>query len=68
MPTSPKSISRLGKYRLVRQIGQGGMAVVYKGVQPSLNREVAIKVLPKRFARTPELIERFDREANIAAQ
>ena len=59
---------RLGHYEMLEQIGQGGMAVVYKGVQRSLNRTVAIKVLPERFARTEELLARFDREANIASQ
>ena len=59
---------RLGHYVVADKIGQGGMAVVYKGVQPSLNRPVAIKVLPPQFATTPELLGRFDREAAIVAQ
>ena len=59
---------RLGHYDVAEKIGQGGMAVVYKGVQPSLNRPVAIKVLPPQFATTPELLARFDREAAIVAQ
>jgi formylglycine-generating enzyme required for sulfatase activity/predicted Ser/Thr protein kinase len=58
----------LGHYELLEPIGQGGMAVVYKAVQPSLNRDVAIKVLPERFADSHEMVARFDREANIAAQ
>jgi len=58
----------LGHYQALQEIGRGGMAVVYKGVQPSLNRTVAIKVLPERFARTPEMFQRFDREANVVAQ
>ena len=58
----------LGHYEVGEQIGKGGMAVVFKGVQPSLNRIVAIKVLPPNFAQTPELVERFNREAHIAAQ
>lgn len=60
--------NRLGHYELLEQIGQGGMAVVYRGVQPSLNRQVAIKVLPARFSVSPELVARFEREANIVAQ
>ena len=59
---------KLGHYEVMEKIGQGGMAVVYKGVQPSLNRPVAIKVLPARLARTAELVERFDREASVVAQ
>ncbi len=65
---SPKPERTLGHYRLLDQIGQGGMAVVYKGVQSSLNREVAIKVLPEHFAQAPEMVSRFDREAAVAAQ
>ena len=59
---------RLGPYDVTGKLGQGGMAVVYKGVQPSLNRAVAIKVLPPQFATTQELLGRFDREAAIVAQ
>jgi len=59
---------RLGFYDVAEKIGQGGMAVVYKGVQSSLNREVAIKILPPQFATTPELLGRFDREAAIVAK
>lgn len=59
---------RLGHYDVAGKIGQGGMAIVYKGVQSSLNRAVAIKVLPPQFATTPELLARFDREAAIVAQ
>lgn len=58
----------LGHYEVLEKIGQGGMAVVYRGVQPSLNRQVAIKVLPQQFARSPELLARFEREANIVAK
>ncbi len=60
--------TQLGHYEVAEKIGQGGMAIVYKGVQSSLNRPVAIKVLPPQFATTPELLARFDREASIIAQ
>ncbi len=60
--------ARLGPYDVDGKIGQGGMAIVYKGVQPSLNRAVAIKVLPPQFSTTQELLARFDREAAIVAQ
>lgn len=59
---------KLGHYEIVEKVGQGGMAVVYKGRQPSLNRLVAIKILPPQFVATPELLGRFDREASIVAQ
>jgi len=60
--------NRLGPYDVTGKLGQGGMAIVDKGVQPSLNRAVAIKVLPPQFATTQELLGRFDREAAIVAQ
>ena len=68
LPGDPPIPDRLGRYEVLEKIGQGGMAVVYRGVQTSLGRPVAIKVLPPQFASTPELLERFDREASIVAQ
>ena len=59
---------QLGHYEIGEKIGQGGMAVVYRGVQPSLNRAVAIKVLPTQFTNSPELLGRFEREASIISQ
>lgn len=61
-------IERLGHYEIIEEIGRGGMAVVYRGIQPSLNRTVAIKVLPESFARDGEFIARFDREAETIAR
>ncbi len=58
----------LGQYQLVEQIGQGGMATVYKAFQPSLNRFVAVKILPAYFAHEPGFAERFTREAQAIAQ
>ncbi|MBN2452312.1 MAG: protein kinase [Lentisphaeria bacterium] len=60
--------TRLGAYEIRGEIGRGGMAVVYQGIQPSLNRVVAIKVLPAPFASRPELVARFEREGTIIAQ
>lgn len=60
--------SQLGFYQVQEKIGQGGMAMVFKGIQPSLNRPVAIKILPPQFAANPELLGRFEREATIVAQ
>jgi branched-chain amino acid transport system substrate-binding protein len=57
----------LGQYRIVEQIGKGGMATVYKAFQPSLNRYVAIKVLPPLHAELPGFSERFKREAESVA-
>ncbi|MGH7377764.1 MAG: serine/threonine-protein kinase, partial [Candidatus Methylomirabilales bacterium] len=59
---------RLGGYRLVREIGRGGMGVVFEAVQESLGRRVALKVLPGNFALDPRRLERFHREARAAAR
>jgi len=58
----------LGQYQLVDQLGQGGMATVYQAYQPSLNRSVAVKVLPPYFLHEPGFAERFTREARAIAQ
>ena len=55
-------------YQLLDRIGQGSMGVVYKARQLSMNRLVAIKVLAPRFAQNREFIDRFQREARLAAQ
>lgn len=53
----------LGQYTIIEQIGEGGMASVFKAYQPGLNREVALKVLPPHFAKKGDFTERFTREA-----
>lgn len=53
----------LGQYRIIEQIGEGGMATVFKAYQPGLNRDVALKVLPPSFAKKGDFTERFTREA-----
>jgi tRNA A-37 threonylcarbamoyl transferase component Bud32 len=57
-----------GPYTIVERIGEGGMAVVYKGYQESLNRYVAIKVLRGELAHDQQFITRFRREALAAAK
>ncbi len=58
----------LGAYQLVERLGQGGMATVYKAFEPALDRYVAVKVLPQFFARDPNFMQRFQREAKAIAQ
>jgi serine/threonine-protein kinase len=57
-----------GRYRIIRRLGQGGMARVYLAQDESLHREVAIKVLADRHSDDPHFIERFQREARAAAR
>jgi serine/threonine protein kinase len=57
----------LGQYYITEQIGQGGMATVYKAFQPGLNRQVAVKVLPPLHAKQPGFSQRFQREARAIA-
>lgn len=59
----------LGNIPLLAKLGQGGMGAVYYGIHPRLDVEVAVKVLPFNLAEQhPEMIERFFREAKVAAQ
>src|SRR3954451_5095338 len=56
-----------GEYSLEREIGRGGMGIVYLARDVQLDRDVAIKVLPTHLAHTPDARERFIREARTAA-
>ncbi|MGB2808311.1 MAG: serine/threonine-protein kinase [Sedimentisphaerales bacterium] len=59
---------RIPGYKILGKLGSGAMAIVYQAKQLSLNRMVAIKVLPKRFSENPEYVERFYKEGQAAAK
>jgi WD40 repeat protein/serine/threonine protein kinase len=59
---------QLGEYAIVREVGRGGMGIVYEAVQTALGRHVALKVLPPHTLLQPRYLERFRREARAAAR
>jgi serine/threonine-protein kinase len=63
---SKAAVKKIPGYKIQGKLGAGAMAVVYKAKQLSLNRSVAIKVLPKRFSENPEYVERFYKEGQAA--
>jgi Tol biopolymer transport system component len=65
MPLAPGV--RLGHYEIVAPLGAGGMGEVYRARDKSLDREVAVKVLPERVAASPDALARFEREAKAVA-
>jgi serine/threonine protein kinase/Flp pilus assembly protein TadD len=63
----PGDHGRLGDFRIVREVGRGGMGVVYEAEQVSLGRRVALKVLPFAATMDPRQLQRFHNEARAAA-
>jgi len=63
-PSEPK----IGDYRILTKIGQGGIAEIYKAIQESLQREVAIKILSPQYAHDSEIVKRFARESLLIAK
>ena len=57
----------LGPYKIIEQLGAGGMGEVYLGEDTRLGRKVAIKVLLEEFASDPERLARFEQEAKLLA-
>src|SRR5262249_29436040 len=62
------SLSQVGDYRILREVGRGGMGVVYEAEQISLGRREALKVLPRKVSGEAVILERFRRAAPGAAR
>jgi serine/threonine protein kinase len=65
--TTPGDLGRLGTYRVIRVLGEGGMGIVFKGVDPLLERPVALKVMKPESAADENSRKRFLREGKLAA-
>ena len=68
MAQFPSPGESFGPYRVTRELGRGGMGAVFAAIQPSLGREVALKVLLPQFAADPHFRDRFVREATVLAR
>ena len=66
MPLAPGT--RLGNFEILAPIGKGGMGEVYRAKDTKLGRDVAIKTLPAAFAKFPDRLIRFEREAKVLAK
>jgi len=58
----------ISRYRVIEEVGRGGMGIVYKAEDPRLERHVAVKILPPKLLRKKEALRRFMREAKVAAK
>ncbi|MBL8814300.1 MAG: protein kinase [Planctomycetaceae bacterium] len=59
---------QLGEFRILREVGRGGMGIVYEAIQESLGRHVALKILPHQSMQNPKHLQRFQREVRAAAK
>ena len=60
--------ARIGNYEIIEKLGQGGMGAVFKAKQLSMERVVALKVLPPKLAKDDQFVQRFLREAKATGQ
>ncbi len=67
-PHKQLPFEKLGDYKIIEQIGCGGMGDVYKAYDQALDRTVAIKVLPAQLARQKDFVKRFHTEATAIAK
>lgn len=67
LPALSESRKRVGEFRLIRELGRGGMGIVYEAEQETLGRRVALKVLPFAAVLDPRQLQRFKNEAKAAA-
>jgi WD40 repeat protein/serine/threonine protein kinase len=67
-PLASIPLEQLGDFRIIREVGKGGMGIVYEAEQVSLGRHVALKVLPKNMLLDAKAKQRFEREAKAAAK
>jgi serine/threonine protein kinase/WD40 repeat protein/Tfp pilus assembly protein PilF len=67
-PAGRLQLQQLGDFRILREVGRGGMGIVYEAEQVSLGRHVALKVLPHHAMLDPRRLQRFRREARAAAR
>jgi len=58
----------IGRYEVKGELGRGGMAIVYRAIDPQIGREVAIKVLPREFMQEADFLSRFQREVRTVGQ
>ena len=65
---SKEAVYQIPGYKILGKLGKGAMAIVYKARQLSLNRDVAIKVLPKRFTENSDYVKRFYKEGQAAGK